>query len=62
MKLYSAPGFTSLADHIAMLEARIHFDLVKVDSRANRSKAAAVTRTSILRAMCLPLCSTTVSC
>ncbi|GCA50200.1 glutathione S-transferase GST-6.0 [Sinorhizobium sp. KGO-5] len=31
MKLYSAPGFTSLADHIAMLEARIHFDLVKVD-------------------------------
>jgi len=31
MKLYSAPGFTSLADHIAMLEAGIHFDLVKVD-------------------------------
>ncbi|PDT78643.1 glutathione S-transferase N-terminal domain-containing protein [Sinorhizobium sp. BJ1] len=31
MKLYSAPGFTSLADHIAMLEAGIQFDLVKVD-------------------------------
>lgn len=31
MKLYSAPGFTSLADHIAMLEAGLQFDLVKVD-------------------------------
>ena len=31
MKLYYAPGFTSLADHIAMLEAGIEFDLVKVD-------------------------------
>ncbi|SCW50895.1 glutathione S-transferase [Rhizobium mongolense subsp. loessense] len=31
MKLYCAPGFTSLADHIAMLEAGIPFDLVKVD-------------------------------
>ncbi|MEH7836323.1 glutathione S-transferase N-terminal domain-containing protein [Rhizobium laguerreae] len=31
MKLYSAPGFSSLADHIAMLEAGIQFDLVKVD-------------------------------
>ncbi|MBY3069431.1 glutathione S-transferase [Rhizobium laguerreae] len=31
MKLYFAPGFTSLADHIAMLEAGIQFDLVKVD-------------------------------
>ena len=31
MKLYSAPGFTSLADHIAMLEAGIQFEVVKVD-------------------------------
>jgi glutathione S-transferase len=31
MKLYSAPGFTSLADHIAMIEAGIEFDLAKVD-------------------------------
>ena len=31
MKLYYAPGFTSLADHIAMLEAGLQFDLVKVD-------------------------------
>ena len=31
MKLYYAPGFTSLADHIALLEAGIEFDIVKVD-------------------------------
>jgi glutathione S-transferase len=31
MKLYSAPGFTSLADHIAMLEAGLAFDLLRVD-------------------------------
>jgi glutathione S-transferase len=31
MKLYYAPGFSSLADHIAMLEAEIRFDIVKVD-------------------------------
>ncbi|HJT14105.1 MAG TPA: glutathione binding-like protein [Dongiaceae bacterium] len=31
MKLYSAPGFTSLADHIAMMEAGIEFELIKVD-------------------------------
>ncbi len=31
MKLYSAPGFTSLADHIALLEAELPFKLVTVD-------------------------------
>lgn len=31
MKLYHAPGFSSLTDHIAMLEAGIQFDLAKVD-------------------------------
>ena len=31
MKLFCAPGFSSLADHIAMLEAGLPFDLVKVD-------------------------------
>jgi glutathione S-transferase len=31
MKLYFAPGFSSLADHIAMLEAGLEFDIVKVD-------------------------------
>lgn len=31
MKLYYAPGFSSIADHIAMLEAGLRFDVVKVD-------------------------------
>ena len=31
MKLFCAPGFSSVADHIAMLEAGIQFDVVKVD-------------------------------
>jgi len=31
MTLYTAPGFSSLADHIAMLEAGLEFDVAKVD-------------------------------
>jgi glutathione S-transferase len=31
MKLYSAPGFSSLADHIALLEAGLAHELVRVD-------------------------------
>jgi glutathione S-transferase len=31
MNLYSAPGFTSLADHIALLEAGIQFEVIKVN-------------------------------
>ena len=31
MKLFYAPEFSSLADHIAMLEAGLLFDIVKVD-------------------------------
>ncbi|MCF6103929.1 hypothetical protein [Mesorhizobium muleiense] len=38
MKLYSAPGFTSLADHIAMLEAGIQFDVVKVDIETKQTE------------------------
>jgi glutathione S-transferase len=30
MKLYTAPGFSSFADHIALLEAGIEFDVAKV--------------------------------
>jgi glutathione S-transferase len=30
MKLYTAPGFSSFADHIALVEAGIPFELVKV--------------------------------
>jgi glutathione S-transferase len=31
MTLFTAPGFSSLADHIAMLEAGLQFDVAKVD-------------------------------
>ena len=31
MKLFYAPAFSSLADHIAMLEAGLQFDVVKID-------------------------------
>ena len=34
MKLYYAPGACSLADHIAMHEAGLNFDRVKVDLKA----------------------------
>lgn len=31
MKLFFAPGFSSLADHIALLEAQVPFDMARVD-------------------------------
>lgn len=37
MKLYFAPGACSLADHIAMHEAGMHFELVKVDLKAKKT-------------------------
>jgi glutathione S-transferase len=38
MKLYFAPGACSLADHIAMHEAGLAFDRVKVDTKTKRTE------------------------
>ncbi len=36
MKLFFAPGFSSLADHIALLEAGLRFEIAEVDIRSKR--------------------------
>jgi glutathione S-transferase len=41
MKLYLAPGACSLADHIALHEAGLTFDRVRVDLRAKRTEDGA---------------------
>jgi glutathione S-transferase len=38
MKLYSAPGACSLADHIAMHEAGLDFERIKVDLKTKRTE------------------------
>jgi glutathione S-transferase len=39
MKLYFAPGACSLADHIALHEAGLEFDRIKVDLRTKRTES-----------------------
>src|SRR5258706_350434 len=39
MKLYYTPGACSLSPHIALLEAGLPYDLVKVDLRAKKLEA-----------------------
>lgn len=39
MKLYYTPGACSLADHIALREAGLDFDLVKVDLKSHQTEA-----------------------
>jgi hypothetical protein len=62
MKLFYAPEFSSLADHIAMLEAGLRFDIVRSILLPSRSQAAAAIPKSIRRVMCRACCSTMGSC
>jgi glutathione S-transferase len=39
MKLFLAPGFSSLADHIALIEAGLRFEIARVDLESKRLDA-----------------------
>ena len=61
MKLYLAPGSCSLADHIALHEAGLEFDRIRVDLRTKRPKAGMISARSIRRATSRRWCSMTGS-
>ena len=61
MKLYLAPGACSLADHIALHEAGLEFDRIRVDLRTKRTEAAMTSTRSIRRATSRRWCSMTGS-
>ena len=47
MKLYLAPGACSLADHIALHEAGLEFDRIRVDLTTRRTETATTATRSI---------------
>ena len=50
MKLFYAPGACSLSPHIALHEAGLAHELVKVDLKAKKPRAATTSTPSIRRA------------
>ena len=52
MKLYYSPGACSLSPHIALLEAGLPYDLVKVDLKAKKLENGDDYLRSIPRARC----------
>ena len=62
MKLYLAPGACSLADHIALHEAGLEFDRIRVDLTTRRTETATTATRSIRRATFRRWCSMTGSC
>ena len=59
MKLYYSPGACSLADHIALHEADIPFDRVRVDLKTKLTETDRTSKRSIRRATSRPSNSTT---
>ena len=62
MKLYYAPGFSSLADHIALLEAGLAHELVRVDIGTKQTESGRATSKSVRRGTCRRWCSRMASC
>ena len=50
MKLYYSPGACSLSPHIALHEAGLQHELVKVDLKAKKTETATISPPSIPRA------------
>ena len=62
MILYYSPGACSLADHIALHEADMKFDLSKVDLKSHKLEDGRSLPTSIPKATFRLCSSTTVRC
>ena len=62
MKLYLAPGACSLADHIALHEAGLEFERIRVDIPTGGPNRATTSPRSTRRVTFPPWCWTTARC